>query len=262
MKHYNIVTIALLTLSLNGCQQTIDVEKEKAAIMALLQEEGEAFVASDLKRIKAVHTGNDQDIRLAVNGNRTDQYKGWEEIKPLYEGYFKSPFPGENVKNSKDNVIITVLNDAAWLVCDNIWSWQTGGKHADFTNVQVAFFEKQNGNWKTAFNAFLPKREADKVEGIFQYLPPIKGQAVNRNGQFVYLFGPADGKGPMISQAGYYELNDGVVKNTISHSTDPKQVGTAYFWRVKSLAGDTLTYETLTEKGEVNGGGRAVRVSN
>jgi hypothetical protein len=98
------------------------------------------------------------------------------------------------------------------------------------------------------------------VDGIFQYLPPGKGQSINQNGRFVYLFGPADGKGTMTSQAGTQIISGDTIKNTITFSTDTKQIGTTYWWRVKSVDGDTLTYELMSDKGQITGEGRAVRL--
>ena len=100
------------------------------------------------------------------------------------------------------------------------------------------------------------------IEGLFEYLPPLKGQGVNRNGRFVYLFGPANGNGPMTSQGGTQQISGDTVKNTIEFSTDPKQVGTTYSWRIKSISGDTTTYEILDEKGQVATSAKAIKVSN
>lgn len=103
---------------------------------------------------------------------------------------------------------------------------------------------------------------ASGTEGLYEYLPPLKGQGVNRNGRFVYLFGPADGKGPMISQAGTQIISGDTVRNTITFCTDPKQIGTTYSWRLKSLSGDTITYEIMNEKAQITSIGRAVKISN
>jgi len=103
---------------------------------------------------------------------------------------------------------------------------------------------------------------AGGIDGVYEYLPPGKGQAVNRNGQFISLFGPADGKAPMTSQGGSYTFSGDSVKNTIAYSTDPKQIGSVFWWKVKSWSADTLTYDVMNEKGERTGGGRALRVSN
>lgn len=104
-------------------------------------------------------------------------------------------------------------------------------------------------------------QNASGIDGVYEYLPPLKGQSIVRNGQFVYLFGPADGKAPMISQAGTHMISGDTVKNKVTYCTDPKQIGSIYLWRVTAWSGDTVSVETMNEKGELTGGARSVRVS-
>jgi len=104
-------------------------------------------------------------------------------------------------------------------------------------------------------------QNASGIDGVYEYLAPGKGQSINRNGRFVYLFGPADGKGPMSSQAGTYTFSGDTVTNTITYATDTRQIGTSFKWKVKSWSGDTVVYETMNMKGELTGGGSAIRVS-
>ena len=250
-----------ISVSLVSCNQTIDTEKEKAAIIAALQEEGDAFSTGDMNRIAGAHTANALDTRLGFDGNDVQLYKGWDEIKALYEEYLKGRPADASTKNSKENAIIKINNSSAWVVCDNIWKWTAEGKDASFSNVQVAFLEKQDGKWKIAFDAFIPRSDPKSVDGVYEYLPPSKGFGVNRNGRFVYLFGGAEAKASMTGNGGTYEVVGDSVRNRITYHTDPKQVGNVFWWKIKSWSGDTATYETMNEKGERTGGGRAVRVS-
>ncbi len=102
---------------------------------------------------------------------------------------------------------------------------------------------------------------ANDIDGVYEYLPPTKGQAVNRNARFVYLAGPADEKSMMHRTAGTQTISGDIVKNTVTYSTDPRRIGNVYWWKVKSWSADTVTFETINEKGEVTGGGKALKVS-
>lgn len=104
-------------------------------------------------------------------------------------------------------------------------------------------------------------RGATGIDGHYKYLPPTQGEGVNHNGRFLYLFGPADGKGPMISQAGSQTVSGDTVKNYIEFSTNSTQVGTIYMWRVTSWSGDTTYYETMDASGKAIGNGKVVRIS-
>ncbi len=251
--------LVLLLLVLASCAPTIDTEKEKAAILAVLQEEGDAFSAADMNRIASTHTANAQDVRLAWDGSGAKRYEGWDQIKGLYEEYMANPLPGVSFKNSKEEAVVRVGDGFAWVVCDNTWKSTQDGKENSFTNVQVAFLEKQNGKWKVAFTAFVPRTDPKSVEGVYEYLPPGKGQSIVRNGRFVYLFDSPDGRG-MTSQAGTHIVSGDTVKNTVTYCTDPKQIGTVYWWKVNSWSGDTVTVVLMDDKGKPTGSARAVRV--
>jgi ketosteroid isomerase-like protein len=97
-------------------------------------------------------------------------------------------------------------------------------------------------------------------EGAFEYLPPLQGQGIVRDGRFVFLYGPADGSGPMTAEAGTYSLAGDTVINTVRYHTDTTQVGRTYRWTYRSLGGDTVGYQVMNEQGEVTGGGRSIRV--
>src|SRR5882672_8483224 len=252
----NLSIPVLFVLIFTSCNQAIDTKKEQDDVLAVLQEEGDAFSAADWSRIAAVHTQNAFDTRMDFHGNGVQLYKGWDEVKGLFESYLKEKLPVQ-AKNSKDNAIVKINDGSAWVVCDNTWKWTADGKESAFSNVQVACLEKQDGKWKISFDAFVPRHDPKSIDGVFEYLSPGKGQSINRNGRFVYLFNNADGKS-MTSSAGTYEVSGDVVKNTIAHCTDSKQIGTSFWWTIKSWAGDTLTYETRNEKGERTGVGRAL----
>jgi len=101
---------------------------------------------------------------------------------------------------------------------------------------------------------------ADWQEGVWEYLPPLQGQSIAREGRFVFLFGPADESGPMTGEAGTYELAGDTVKNTVRFSTDPDRIGYEYWWTLESQSGDTLGYVIMNPQGEITGRGQSIRV--
>lgn len=105
-------------------------------------------------------------------------------------------------------------------------------------------------------------KSAANVEGVYEYLPPLKGHGIIKNGNFIWLVGPSDESTPMTSQSGTYVLSNDIFKMTIIHSTEPSQVGWEFWSKTKSWDGDTLTYETMNTNGEIIGGGRALRIAD
>ncbi len=104
-------------------------------------------------------------------------------------------------------------------------------------------------------------QRANGIEGTYEFLPPLKGQASMRNGRFNFVFGSADGKQPLKGQAGTYVVKDDIVTNTYTYSTDPKEVGQSFSWKVKSWSGDTATYTIMNDKGEPLREGRSLRIN-
>jgi hypothetical protein len=99
-----------------------------------------------------------------------------------------------------------------------------------------------------------------ELEGVFEYTGGLMGQSIMTGGRYVFLYGPADGSGPMTSHAGTYVIEGDVVTHTIQYHTDPDVVGDVFSWKVEATAADTITYVTMDEAGEVTGRGRSIRV--
>jgi len=158
MKRPLFVLSALIFLTCLSCKEKIDVAKEKEAVLKVIQEEGDAFAANDLGRLSALYI---QDSTQTRYGSSTI-YKGWTEIKKLYEEYIKfnsTDSSWVNPKNIKENIIIKIAGNSAWVACDNIWQFEYNNVSHKQTNRQIAFLEKINGAWKISFVAFIPKHD-------------------------------------------------------------------------------------------------------
>jgi hypothetical protein len=155
MKKILSIIIALLLLSCYSCQKKIDAEKEKSAVIEALNAEGSTFAVNNLEGVFALHVQDSTATRL--DGYRI--YKGWDEIKSLYESYVAGntrDTSWTNPRNVKENIICKVTGNTAWLICDNTWKYEYNNKPLQWSNVQIAFFEKVDGKWKFSFNAFVP----------------------------------------------------------------------------------------------------------
>lgn len=164
MKKNLFTLFALVLLAGTSCQEKIDIEKEKEAIMAVIQEEGDAAAVFDLERLTAVHVQDSLDTRLQTSKNNYTIYAGWDEIKSYIEKAWTEMDRTriENPKNLKENVILKVIDGCAWLICDNIWKWNYEGEPGGFDNIQITFLEKIEGEWKISFTAFVTKPEPEE----------------------------------------------------------------------------------------------------
>ena len=159
-----ICAIAFIFLAGTSCQEKIDIEKEKDAVIKVLYEETKAFAVNDMESLSALHVKDVSDTRLAG----TKLYTGWDEIEKLYESMIernKKDTVAENVRNEKENIRLKVTGESAWAISDNIWKWEAKGEPFIQQNIQITFLEKIDDEWKISFNAFVasptPKGKVD-----------------------------------------------------------------------------------------------------
>lgn len=160
MKKNLILISAIFFLLCSSCQEKIDVEKEKAAIIEVINAEGSTFAANDLEGVFALHLQDELSTRYS--GNKV--YKGWDEIKALFESYVERntrDTTWTNPRNIKENIVCKVTGNTAWLICDNIWKFEFNNEPQEMSNVQIAFLEKMDGVWKISFNAFVEKSSSE-----------------------------------------------------------------------------------------------------
>ena len=142
---------------------------EEKAVIKVLKEEGDTFAKHNWDALSALHVRDETAVRMAGVEN---VIQGWDNIQSLLQGYIdrNRTNPVKNPVNLKENIVIKVTGNTAWLVCDNIWKWEEfEGEDLEslgFDNKQIAFFEKVDGKWKFSFNAFIAKPEIVKDEGI------------------------------------------------------------------------------------------------
>lgn len=151
--------LGILLVVGTSCQQAVNVEKEKEAILAVLKEESAATLAQDEERVFALHVKDDMETRLELGVYGFNTYEGWDEVGSLLSDALggAGELINANAVNRKENVILKVTGNAAWLTCDNIWEWTDDGEKGGYNNIQVTFFEKIKGEWKISFAAYYSK---------------------------------------------------------------------------------------------------------
>ncbi len=159
MKIFVGTILAILIFAGTSCQIAVNVEKEKEAILAVLQEEGAAVLAQDKDRLFALHVQDDLETRLELGEYGFNTYKGWDEVSGLLGDWIDSDgdLAGENPVNTKENMVIKVTGNTAWLTYDNKWEWTNDSIIGGYNNIQIIFLEKIKGEWKISFSAIYSK---------------------------------------------------------------------------------------------------------
>ncbi|NOR34114.1 MAG: hypothetical protein GQ579_05485, partial [Bacteroidales bacterium] len=107
MKIFVGTILAILIIAGTSCQQTVNVEKEKEAIMAVLQEESAAMLAMDKERVFALHVQDNLETRLELGEYGFNTYSGWDEVGTLLGDALggDGTLMGSNAVNRKENMI-------------------------------------------------------------------------------------------------------------------------------------------------------------
>ena len=153
MKKILIALVSICLLVNATCQEKAKTDDEKKAIMKVLLEAGKLFSEYNMAGLSALHITDESATRF----DGVKVYKGWDEIDALFKSYMEMnpDFKNMNAKNEKENAIVKVTGNTAWVICDNMWKWEENGQSQSVTNKEISFLEKKDGKWKIAFNAFI-----------------------------------------------------------------------------------------------------------
>jgi len=86
MKKYVLSLFAIVLLAGISCQEKIDIKKEKAAIIAVIEEETEAFFDSDIDHLGVLHVQDETNIRLTATKSGYTYEVGWEKVSSFWMG--------------------------------------------------------------------------------------------------------------------------------------------------------------------------------
>jgi len=132
-----------------SCQEKIDIEKEEAAIIAVIEEDTEAFFDSDIERLSALHVQDDTNIRLTATKSGYTYDVGWDKVESFFMDYFENEAEPGDFYEVKRNYKIKVYGESAWAVFDN--DFYNGEDELLSTSIHAEFLEKVHGEWKLVF---------------------------------------------------------------------------------------------------------------
>lgn len=164
MKKFMIPLILILILLGISCENKTDIDKEVEAIMSVIQKEGNSHATHDLEGLQKAYIQDSLTVRVHTRKENYSILEGWDQVNSLFESWMKMDMSKyKNIVHSKENVIIKVIDDCAWLICDNDWDLEYEGNPIQDSEIQITFLEKINDEWKISFNAIVtkpgPKRE-------------------------------------------------------------------------------------------------------
>lgn len=149
MKKFTLIFLAFLTILTYSCKEKIDLEKERSAIIAVIEAETEAFFDKDIDRLASFHIQDDSNIRLTATKSGYTYDVGWDKIESFFLNYFENEMgPGEYYEVKK-NYKIKIYDKSAWAAYNNYY--YDSNDQLLSTSIHTQILEKVNGEWKLVF---------------------------------------------------------------------------------------------------------------
>jgi len=149
MKKFSLLVLSLLICSGTFCQETIDIEMEKEAIIAVINAETQAYYDRDFEAYAATWKHDESDLDIRAGKASFGITFGWEGPSSGMKEFFKNnPEPAENVEVKK-NFKIKVYKDCAWAT----FNQETHNSEGEIVTSAFGtnFLEKTNGEWKIVY---------------------------------------------------------------------------------------------------------------
>jgi hypothetical protein len=170
---YSILVLTALVVGLfSSCEQAIDMEKEKAAIIKVIDEETNAYLERDFEAMYATHVQDSLNMRLTAGADNYVFAEGWEEVSKHMSGNETEDdlTPDLHITVEKSNYRMRVYPNSAFVVCDQKWTISYDEDVTEINSIQVRFMEKIEGEWKISFVSFIGTsgyEQMDETEELF-----------------------------------------------------------------------------------------------
>jgi hypothetical protein len=157
MKYTFLLSLALAVFLFNGCKETVDYEKERAAIINVIKKETQSYIDRDFEAMYSTHVHDSLNMRLTVGADNYVFAEGWDQVSRHMSGDDTEDDLGPDLHISveKSNFRMKIYPQSAFVVCDQRWITRYDEDTIVMNSIQVRFLEKIEGEWKISFVGFV-----------------------------------------------------------------------------------------------------------
>ena len=172
MRYTILFMLAIVVMAFTSCQQPIDFEKEKAAIIKVMEKETQAYIDRDFEAMYSTHVQDSMNMRLSAGADNYVFAEGWDHVSKHMTGDKTEDDLGPDVHISveKYNYKMKIYPVTAFVVCDQKWTSEYEDDVTEINSIQVRFLEKIDGEWKISFVSFIGTSgygEMEETEELF-----------------------------------------------------------------------------------------------
>jgi hypothetical protein len=149
------------------CQPKVDVEKEKDAIQAVLEEEKKGYFERNFEKIASTWLQKPSSVKMFMGEKGEMELFGWTKISESdKEGISKDRSEYKNMDVKYSDFHYHIYERSAWTVFKARWDWIFGDKPGKLEQTRIMAFEKVEGKWKITlmaiYNVPTEKQEAQQ----------------------------------------------------------------------------------------------------
>jgi len=153
MKQRLTFSIVIFSLVIISCQNEIRIEKEKKAIIHVIEESTNAYKAREIGRLDSIYLHCEATTRLNAGKYDFNYRRGWDEIEAAYKEMFAANPMAITTKYEKKDFVIKVYRKSAIAFHDEIiYDSENEYQHHQ---IGVHFLEKVKGKWKIVYLSYI-----------------------------------------------------------------------------------------------------------
>jgi hypothetical protein len=166
MRYTILSALIIAVFALNGCEKAIDYEKEKAAIIAVMEKETQTYIDRDFEGMFSTHKQDSTNIRLTAGADNYVFAEGWEDVSKHMTGDETEDDLGIDlhIRVEKTDYRMKICENSAFVVCNQVWSSSFGDDVTEIESIQVRFLERIDEEWKISFVSFIGTSGYEGVE--------------------------------------------------------------------------------------------------
>lgn len=139
-----------------------NVEKEKEAVIEVIEEATNAYKARDFERLANTWIQDESIIRLNSGKFGYSYSRGWENIGAAYEKMFQDNPEAITTRYEKVNFKIEIYKKSAWVIHDEL-IYDSESEY-QYKQVGVHLLVKRKGEWKIVHLSYVDTSSYDVDE--------------------------------------------------------------------------------------------------
>lgn len=157
MRYTILSALIIAAFAVTGCEKALDIEKEKAAIIEVMNKETTTYIDRDFEGMFSTHVQDSTNIRLTAGADNYVFAEGWEDVSGHMTGNETEDELSADlhITVEKTNYRFKICPQSAFVICDQKWISSYDEDVIEIESIQVRYLEKVEGEWKISFVSFI-----------------------------------------------------------------------------------------------------------